>query len=201
MVTVLDGAFAWTDAAPDAALAAHIARQVPEADSLPPGYLTEVHPVACGFMASLATLFEGGRGAALLVDYGFPAHEYYHPQRATGTLMCHYRHHAHPEPFYLPGLQDVTAHVDFSAMALAAHGAGLEVLGYMNQASFLLGAGIADLLLETDPADALRYLPQARALQKLVSPAEMGELFKVLAVGRGVALPAPIVRADRSYKL
>jgi SAM-dependent MidA family methyltransferase len=201
MVTVLDGAFAWTDAAPDAALDAHIARQVPDADSLPPGYLTEVHPVACGFMASLAKLFEGGRGAALLVDYGFPAHEYYHPQRATGTLMCHYRHHAHPEPFYLPGLQDVTAHVDFSAMALAAHGAGLEVLGYMNQASFLLGAGIADLLLETDPADALRYLPQARALQKLVSPAEMGELFKVLAVGRGVALPAPIVRADRSYKL
>jgi SAM-dependent MidA family methyltransferase len=201
MVTVLDGAFAWTDAAPDAALAAHVARQVPDADSLPDGYLTEVHPVACGFMASLAALFEGGRGAALLVDYGFPAHEYYHPQRSTGTLMCHYRHHAHPEPFYLPGLQDVTAHVDFTAMALAAHGGGLEVLGYMSQAAFLLGAGIADLLLQTDPADALRYLPQARALQKLVSPAEMGELFKVLAVGRGVSLPASIVRADRSHKL
>jgi SAM-dependent MidA family methyltransferase len=201
MVTVADGAFAWVQAEAAPALLEHILRQVPEADSLPEGYLTEVHPVACGFMASLATLFEGGKGAALLVDYGFPAHEFYHPQRDTGTLMCHYRHHAHPEPFFLPGLQDITAHVDFTAMALAAQDAGLEVLGYMNQASFLLAAGIGDLLLQTDPEDALRYLPQARAVQKLVAPSEMGELFKVLAVGRGVLLPEAIVRADRSYKL
>jgi SAM-dependent MidA family methyltransferase len=201
MVTVADGAFAWVQAEAAPALLEHILRQVPEADSLPEGYLTEVHPVACGFMASLATLFEGGKGAALLVDYGFPAHEFYHPQRDTGTLMCHYRHHAHPEPFFLPGLQDITAHVDFTAMALAAQDAGLEVLCYMNQASFLLAAGIGDLLLQTDPEDALRYLPQARAVQKLVAPSEMGELFKVLAVGRGVLLPEAIVRADRSYKL
>jgi SAM-dependent MidA family methyltransferase len=201
MVTVADGAFAWVQAEAAPALLEHILRQVPEADSLPEGYLTEVHPVACGFMASLARLFEGGKGAALLVDYGFPAHEFYHPQRDTGTLMCHYRHHAHPEPFFLPGLQDITAHVDFTAMALAAQDAGLEVLGYMNQASFLLAAGIGDLLLQTDPEDALRYLPQARAVQKLVAPSEMGELFKVLAVGRGVLLPEAIVRADRSYKL
>jgi SAM-dependent MidA family methyltransferase len=201
MVTVADGAFAWVQAEASPALLEHILRQVPEADSLPEGYLTEVHPVACGFMASLATLFEGGKGAALLVDYGFPAHEFYHPQRDTGTLMCHYRHHAHPEPFFLPGLQDITAHVDFTAIALAAQDAGLEVLGYMNQASFLLAAGIGDLLLQTDPEDALRYLPQARAVQKLVAPSEMGELFKVLAVGRGVLLPEAIVRADRSYKL
>jgi SAM-dependent MidA family methyltransferase len=201
MVTVAGGAFAWTQAEPDAALAAHILRQVPGADSLPEGYLTEVHPVAEGFMAALAKMYEGGKGAALLVDYGFPAHEYYHPQRDTGTLMCHYRHHAHPEPFYLPGLQDITAHVDFTAMALAAQDAGLEVLAYTSQAAFLLAAGIGELLLQTDPEDALRYLPQARAVQKLVSPAEMGELFKVLAVGQGVSLPEPIVRADRSYKL
>jgi SAM-dependent MidA family methyltransferase len=201
MVTIDNGEFAWTEAVPDAELAAHILRQVPDAGSLPDGYLTEVHPVACGFMASLATLFEHGRGAAILLDYGFPAHEFYHPQRDTGTLMCHYRHHAHPEPFYLPGLQDVTAHVDFTAMALASHGAGLDVLAYMNQASFLLAAGIGDLLLQTSPEDALRYLPQARAVQKLVSPAEMGELFKVLVVGKGVQLPEPIVRADRSHRL
>jgi SAM-dependent MidA family methyltransferase len=201
MVTVADGAFAWVQSEPSAALAEHILRQVPGADSLHEGYLTEVHPVACGFMASLAKLFEGGKGAALLVDYGFPAHEYYHPQRDTGTLMCHYRHHAHPEPFFLPGLQDITAHVDFTAMALSAQDAGLEVLGYMNQASFLLAAGIHELLLQTDPEDALRYLPQARALQKLVAPSEMGELFKVLAVGRGVELPEAIVRADRTHKL
>jgi len=201
MVAIENGAFAWTQAALDPALLDHVARQIPDADSLPEGYLTEVHPVACGFMASLARLYAGGRGAAILLDYGFPAHEYYHPQRATGTLMCHYRHHAHPEPFYLPGLQDVTAHVDFTAMALASQDAGLEVLGYMSQAAFLLAAGLGDLLLQTDPEDALRYLPQARAVQKLVAPSEMGELFKVLVVGKDVELPEAIVRADRSHKL
>jgi SAM-dependent MidA family methyltransferase len=201
MVALADGELAWTQAELDAALADQIARQIPDSDTLPAPYLTEVHPVAAGFMASLARLFEGGKGAAILLDYGFPAHEYYHPQRATGTLMCHYRHHAHPEPFYLPGLQDITAHVDFTAMALAAQDAGLEVLAYTSQAQFLLAAGIGELLLETDPEDALRYLPQSRAVQKLVSPAEMGELFKVLAVGKDVVLPEAIVRADRSHRL
>jgi SAM-dependent MidA family methyltransferase len=86
-------------------------------------------------------------------------------------------------------------------MALASQDAGLPVLGYMSQAAFLLAAGIGDLLLQTDPADALRYLPQSRAVQKLVSPAEMGELFKVLAVGSGVELPDAIVRSDRSHRL
>jgi SAM-dependent MidA family methyltransferase len=115
--------------------------------------------------------------------------------------MCHYRHHAHADPFYLPGLQDITAHVDFTAMALAAQDAGLDVLGYMNQAAFLLGAGVGELLLRTDPADAMAYLPQANALHKLVSPAEMGELFKVLVVGRGVELPAALLAGDRSHRL
>jgi SAM-dependent MidA family methyltransferase len=201
MVTIEDGRFAYVQQELDAALAEQLARQVPAADTLPEGYLTEIHPVACGFMASLARMFEGGKGAAFLFDYGFPAHEYYVDQRVGGTLMCHYRHHAHPEPFYLPGLQDITAHVDFTAMALSAQDAGLEVLGYMNQASFLLGCGIGELLLRTDPEDAVRYLPQSKAVQKLVSPAEMGELFKVLAVGREVELPEAIVRADRSHRL
>ncbi len=201
LVTVRDGAFAFVQAEPDAALLEQIGRQIPDADGLQDGYLTEVHPVACGFMRSLATMFEAGRGAAILVDYGFPAHEYYFDERSGGTLMCHYRHHAHTDPFFLPGLQDITAHVDFTAMALAAQGAGLEVLGYMSQASFLLAAGIGDLLLRTDPEDALRYLPQSKAVQKLVSPAEMGELFKVLVVGRDVELDPAIVRADRSHKL
>jgi SAM-dependent MidA family methyltransferase len=115
--------------------------------------------------------------------------------------MCHYRHHAHPDPFYYPGLQDITAHVDFTAMALAAQEAGIEVLGYLNQSGFLLGAGIGELLLRTDPSDAMAYLPQSRALQKLVSPAEMGELFKVLAVGKGVELPEAIVLQDRTHRL
>jgi SAM-dependent MidA family methyltransferase len=201
LVTVKDGAFAFIEGEADAALLAQVARQVPDADGLQDGYLTEVHPVACGFMGSLAAMFEHGKGAAILVDYGFPAHEYYFDERTSGTLMCHYRHHAHPDPFYLPGLQDITAHVDFTAMALAARDAGLEVLGYMSQASFLLAAGIGELLLRTDPEDALRYLPQSKAVQKLVSPAEMGELFKVLVVGKDVELDPQIVRADRSHKL
>lgn len=201
MVTVNNGEFAFAQAELPPALGEQLLHQVPEADLLPEGYVTELHPVACGFMASLARLYQGGKGAAILLDYGFPAHEFYHPQRATGTLMCHYRHHAHPEPFYLPGLQDITAHVDFTAMALAAQDAGLPVLGYMSQAAFLLAAGIGELLLETDPADALKYLPQSKAVQKLVSPAEMGELFKVLVVGTGVELDQAIVRADRSHRL
>jgi SAM-dependent MidA family methyltransferase len=199
MVTIEDGRFAYAERAPDAALAAHIARQIPDAADLPEGYLTEVHPVATGFMSTLATMLRSG--AAILFDYGFPAHEFYVDDRTGGTLMCHYRHHAHPDPFYLPGLQDITAHVDFTAMALAAQDAGLDVLAYMSQAAFLLGAGIGELLLRTDPQDAMRYLPQANAVQKLVSPAEMGELFKVLVVGKDVALPAPIAAADRSHRL
>jgi SAM-dependent MidA family methyltransferase len=201
MVTVEDGAFALVGATPDAALAARIAAQIPDAALLAEGYTTEVHALASGFMASLARMLGAGRGAAILIDYGFPAHEFYLDQRVGGTLMCHYRHHAHPEPFYLPGLQDITAHVDFTAMALAAQDAGLDVLAYMNQAAFLLGAGLGELMQALDPADPLRYLPQANAVHKLVSPAEMGELFKVLVVGRAVQLPEALARADRSHRL
>ncbi|KQQ87142.1 class I SAM-dependent methyltransferase [Massilia sp. Leaf139] len=201
MVTVEDGRFTYVQARLNADLAAQLARQIPEADALPQGYLTELHPVACGFMGSLASMFQGGKGAAILIDYGFPAHEYYVDQRSGGTLMCHYRHHSHPEPFFLPGLQDITAHVDFTAMALAAQDAGLPVLAYTNQAGFLLACGIGDLLLRTDPNDAVRYLPQSKAVHKLVAPSEMGELFKVLVVGHEVELPDAIVRADRSSRL
>jgi SAM-dependent MidA family methyltransferase len=181
--------------------------QIPDADTLPVGYLTEVHPVAAAFMRSLAAMLgigyeETGRGgAAILVDYGFPAHEYYLGQRAQGTLMCHYRHHSHPDPFYLPGLQDVTAHVDFTTMARAAIDGGLDMLGYTSQAAFLLDAGIGDLLLRTPPEDQMRYLPQSNAVQKLISPAEMGELFKVLVVGKHAALPGKFARNDRSHRL
>jgi SAM-dependent MidA family methyltransferase len=182
--------------------------QIPDADALPVGYLTEVHPVAAAFMGSLAAMLCAGDGdgkpggaLALLIDYGFPAREYYLGQRSQGTLMCHYRHHAHPDPFYLPGLQDVTAHVDFTAMARAAVEGGLDVLGYTSQAGFLLGAGIGDLLLRTPPEQAAQYLPQANAVQKLISPAEMGELFKVLAVGHGVEWPEQLLQHDRSYRL
>ena len=126
------------------------------------------------------------RGALIVIDYGFPQPEYYHPQRSRGTLMCHYRHRAHDDPFYLPGLQDITAHVDFSALAHEAREAGLEVLGYSSQAQFLINCGITELLGEIDTSDVRRYAPAAAAANRLLSPAEMGELFKVLVVGRGV---------------
>jgi SAM-dependent MidA family methyltransferase len=125
----------------------------------------------------------------LVIDYGFPRREYYHPQRSMGTLMCHYRHRAHGDPFFHPGLQDITAHVDFSALAAAARLGGLEVLGYASQAQFLVNCGITEILEQVDTADSLRYAPRAAEAQKLLSPAEMGELFKVLAVGRGVSRP------------
>lgn len=201
MVTIEAGAFAFTPGVPDAQLQQRIATQIPDCADLIDGYLTEVHAVGCGFMATLGRMLAAGKGAAILIDYGFPAHEYYLDQRIGGTLMCHYRHHAHPEPFYLPGLQDITAHVDFTAMALAAQEAGADVLAYMNQASFLLAAGVGELILALDPDDPVRYLPQASALQKLVSPAEMGELFKVLVVGHGVELPAAVMLADRTHRL
>jgi len=181
--------------------------QIPDADSLPIGYLTEVHPISAAFMKSLAGMLcaglaDSGRGgAALLIDYGFPAREYYLAQRSKGTLMCHYRHHAHDDPFYLPGLQDITAHVDFTAMAHAAVEGGLDMLGYTSQAAFLLEAGVGDILLRTSPDDPLRYLPQTNAVQKLTSPAEMGELFKVLVVGKNVELPEKFDRCDRSHWL
>jgi len=162
-------------------------------------YLTEINLAAPALIRSLAARLE--RGVLLFLDYGFPRAEYYHPQRSQGTLMCHYRHHAHADPFHLPGLTDITAHVDFTAVAEAGFDAGLSLMGYTSQANFLINCGITDLLQgqsATDPA----YIRQAAALQKLMSPAEMGELFKVIALGRG--LDAPLLgfaRGDRRHAL
>ena len=179
-----------------------LADQIPDADSLPEGYLTEVHPRQCGFVRMLSDVLKaGGRGLALLIDYGFPAREYFLPQREQGTVMCHYRHHAHTDVFYLPGLQDITAHVDFTAAALAAQESGLTVAAYMSQAEFLIAAGLSDLMGQISPQDTRRWLTQSQAIQKLTSPAEMGELFKVLLLSEGVDLPEPLLKFDRSYRL
>lgn len=197
------GRLVWRTQACSEALMASIAQQIPDADALVPGYTTELHLVAGAFIPSLADLLCSSSApcAAILIDYGFAAHEYYLPQRRQGTLYCHYRHHAHDDPFYLPGLQDITAHVDFSHMARQAQGAGLDVLSYSTQAAFLLDSGITDCLLRIDPADTSRYLPQANALQKFISPAEMGELFKVLVLGKACHLPQQYERNNRCYRL
>jgi SAM-dependent MidA family methyltransferase len=130
-------------------------------------------------------------GAMVFIDYGFRGGEFYHPSRVTGTLMCHYRHFAHPDPFVYPGLQDITAHVDFTSVAEAGTAAGLQLAGYTTQAHFLLAGGLTDLLAKADPGDPARYLPLTNQFQRLVSPAEMGEFFKVIGFSRGtVAIPA-----------
>lgn len=173
-----------------------------DAYDLPDGYVTELHEAAPAFVRTLCAML--ARGAVFLIDYGFPSAEYYHPQRNAGTLMCHYRHRAHGDPFLYPGLQDITAHVDFSGVAEAGLAAGAELLGYASQARFLLNAGIADVLGTLDPADPARFLPAANAVQKLVSEAEMGELFKVIVFARGLGADAGLTAfasGDRSHTL
>lgn len=155
--------------------------------SVPDDYVSEICLAERGLVNSLAQRLQ--RGALLFVDYGFGAREYYHPQRSSGTLMCHYRHHAHDDPFYLPGLQDITAHVNFTDVAECGIDAGLELLGYTSQAFFLINCGIADLMQDVSPDNLRDYLPLSAQLQKLTSPAEMGELFKTIALGRGIDAP------------
>jgi SAM-dependent MidA family methyltransferase len=179
-----------------------MAGQIPGEPSLPEGYLTEVHPQQAGFMRLVGEILRAGNGgAALMIDYGFPASEYYLPQRSGGTLMCHYRHHAHADPFYLPGLQDITSHIDFSEIARAGLDAGLEVGFYMSQAAFLIGAGLPNLLKGQRAADPLHWLPLSNAVQKLTSPAEMGELFKAMLLVDRIEVPAYLQLLDQSYRL
>jgi len=168
--------------------------------NLAPGYISEINLAAAGLIASLAQCL--ARGLILMIDCGFGESEYYHPQRHMGTLRAHYRHHALDDPFYLPGLCDLTAHVDFSAVTRAGEAAGLTLAGYASQASFLLNSGLTELLMDVSPADAAAYLPQANAVQRLVSPAEMGELFKAIALTKGAVTPlAGFSRGDRRHSL
>jgi SAM-dependent MidA family methyltransferase len=154
---------------------------------VPDDYVSEICLAARGLVNSLAQRLE--QGAMLFIDYGFGEREFYHPQRSTGTLMCHYRHYAHDDPFFLPGLQDITAHVNFTDIAECAIDAGLELAGYTSQAFFLINCGITGLLQDTPPENLRDYLPLSAQLQKLTSPAEMGELFKVIALGKTMVNP------------
>ena len=164
------------------------------AGPLPEGYGSEFCPLAQGWIAALAACLR--RGLILLADYGFPRREYYHPQRAMGTVMCHYRQHAHADPLWLPGLNDITAHVDFTAVAQAARAAELDLLGYTSQAHFLMNCGILELLASDLAA------PQIAGVQRLLSEAEMGELVKVMALGRGCAdALVGFTRGDRRHRL
>src|SRR5260221_11907238 len=139
-------------------------------------------------------------GSLLIIDYGFPQAEFYHTQRSEGTLMGHYRHRSHADPFLWPGLSDLTAHVDFTAIALAGERAGLHVAGYAPQAPFLLGCGILERVLAVGDPASVAYLREAAAGQRLTSPAEMGEVFKVLALAKSDEIEWPGVSVtDRSH--
>ncbi len=151
------------------------------------GYTSEVNALLGGWMEGIAGFLK--RGVVLTFDYGYPRREYYHPQRRAGTLMCHYRHHAHDDPLILPGLQDITAHVDFTAAAEAAHRAGLTVAGFTNQANFLLATGIDEMDHAASGADALWQFDTAQQIKVLTLPQEMGELVKVMALTRAFEFP------------
>jgi len=191
-----DNHFVWQDRQAGCQALHDIAQDI----KVPDDYLSEVSIAARGLVASLCERMD--KGAMIFIDYGFGAREYYHPQRNRGTLMCHYRHHSHDDPFYLPGLQDITAHVDFTAVAEAAIDCGAHFLGYTTQAHFLINNGIIELLGEVSPDEVKAYAPLSAQMQKLTSPAEMGELFKVIALGKELDQPlAGFLRGDLSRLL
>ena len=147
-------------------------------------YTAELHPVQYAFVRTLADHLQ--RGAIILIDYGFDAAQYYHPQRHMGTLIGHYRHHAVHNPFEHIGLTDLTCHINFTAIAEATCQAGLDLIGYTTQAAFLLNLGLTDLLADQGEPESQAYIRAATACQTLLAPQEMGELFKVIAFGRNI---------------
>ena len=157
--------------------------------ALAPGYVSEINLRLGPWIAELGNLLE--KGICLLVDYGYARRDYYSPDRSAGTLMCHYRHRSNSEPLYLPGMQDITAHVDFTAVAEAADTAGLAVSGYTSQAQFLLGCGIEQLLQERAERQDADWFGMVEGFKQLVLPTGMGERFRVMALTRAVrAMPA-----------
>jgi SAM-dependent MidA family methyltransferase len=174
--------FCWSSGQPTSLLqphAEHLIKTLPKIDR---PYCSEINCFLPAFITSLSESLT--QGAVFLIDYGFPAHEFYHPDRYMGTLMCHYRHFAHTDPFFLPGLQDITAHVDFTAVAHAAVQAGFDVLGFTNQASFLINAGLVEI---REAITATKEQIKAnQAIKKLSLPSEMGELFKIIALGQQI---------------
>ena len=179
--------FAWREGLP----LAYLSRRIESLEhrlgrEFPEGYRSEISRRLAPWLRGLAAALE--RGAVYLVDYGLSETEYYHPQRSRGTLICHYRHRAHPDPFALPGLQDISAWVDFSACARAARDAGLDVAGFTTLGQFLVAAGAPQRL---DALPGTAGLAAAQALKTLVLPGEMGERFKLMALSRDMSLDAP----------
>ena len=168
-------------------------------DGAAEGFCSEVRPAMEPWIASLSDLLQ--RGMMLLIDYGYDRAEYYRPERNSGTMKCFYRHHQHEEPLTWPGLQDITAHVDFTAVAEAADCAGLQVAGYTTQALFLMGGGIAQLAEEEPLADLQVRIRTSQAIQQLTLPTQMGEVVKVMALTRDMPLPETFTLRDLRHML
>ena len=194
-----EGRFVWADQPATgkvAEAAAALGLALPEEGE----YVSELNLAGRAWVAEWAARLD--QGAMLLVDYGYPRAEYYLPSRSTGTLLCYFRHHAHGDPFLWPGLNDITAFVDFTAIAEAGFDAGLDVLGYTDQANLLFNCGVLECLARRAPEEGADYIRAAKALQRLTGPHEMGELFKVIALGRGISQPLiGFLRGDRLHAL
>ena len=194
-VTWVDGQFAWAPRPADAVLTETVAalrnRLGPDGAQWHSPYRSEICPAQQAWMRTLADCMTAG--VVMLLDYGFAAPEYYHPQRDQGTLMCHYRHRSHADPFLWPGLSDITAHVDFTALARAATAEGFSLVGYTSMAAFLLNAGLLDELADLPREPESFWFAQAQAVQQLISEAEMGELFKVIAFEKNLREAASVL--------
>lgn len=193
--------FTWTELPAPPLLAQMVQSRLADClGDLPRPYQSEIHTTLAPWLEAVTEAMH--QGLALFVDYGYPRHEYYSPERRDGTLICHYRHHAHDDPLILVGLQDITAFVDFTALAEAADGCALDVAGYTSQAQFLLGNDIEGYL---GAADALPFEQRLRvvdAVKKLMLPGQMGERFQVMALSRRLD-PEPLrgFQHDLRYRL
>ena len=194
-VAWVDGQFAWAPRPADAVLTETVTALRnwlgPEGAQWHSPYRSEVCPAQQAWMRTLADCMTAG--VVMLLDYGFAEPEYYHPQRDQGTLMCHYRHRSHADPFLWPGLSDITAHVDFTALARAATAEGFSLVGYTSMAAFLLNAGLLDELADLPREPESFWFAQAQAVQQLISEAEMGELFKVIAFEKNLREAASVL--------
>ena len=152
-------------------------------ESLPDGYASELHSAQANWIGEAAHRIHAG--LLLVFDYGYPRAEYYHPERSSGALACHYRHRLHDDPFFLPGLQDISVHLDFSALAEAGVAQTLDLAGFTTQRDFLIAMGLMEMCAEVDPA-SLEYLALAHAVKQLVLPGEMGDIVKVMGLTRGL---------------
>jgi len=198
----LDGErFVRVDRPADALVAAAV-REVERSLDAPfaDGYRSEILPQLPYWLQAIGGSLAAG--AMLFVDYGYPRREFYLPQRSDGTLVCHYRHRAHADPLHWPGLEDITAFVDFSALAAAGVGAGFDLVGYAPQASFLLASGLPDLIAEANPASELEHIRLVAELKRLTLPGDMGERFQAIAFARGVEqVPAGLRASAHSRRL